>query len=74
MVSYKTFVFADERGFASEFIEGENPLTFRFEERLVVGEMTEKPVPMLGVDDVVDIERVVVVDVEEDEEAPGRKS
>ena len=45
-----------------------------FDEKLVAGEETEKPVPMLGVDDIVEIEKVVVVEVEEDEEAPRLRS
>ena len=42
-----------------------------FEERLDAGE-TENPVPILGADDIVEIESVVVVD--EDEDTPSGKS
>ena len=48
---------------------GEIPLEkLRIDERLTAGESTEKPVPMLGVD-VVEKESVVVVEVDEEEEA-----
>ena len=46
----------------------------RFGERLTAGEKTEKPVPMLGVDDVVEVERVVVVVVDDEEEANRLRS
>ena len=44
----------------------------RFEERLTAGETREKPVPMLGVDEVVEIERVVVVAVDDEEDEAHR--
>ena len=40
----------------------------RFEERLTAGDAKEKPAPMLGVDEVVEVDSVVVVEVDEEED------
>ena len=40
----------------------------RFEERLTAGDAKEKPAPMLGVDEVVEVESVAVVEVDEEED------
>ena len=72
--SYKAFSEGAGTKLTSGFAVEEYPREeLTFEERLDAGE-TENPVPILGADDIVEIESVVVVDVDADEDTPSRES